>query len=359
MVVCTTGGSGRRQLGGAERYLVDTLPALAAGGLDVVACTPNDAVGAALRDAGMPWFELGATRRIDPSYVREIRRVLREVRPDVVGAHLLSAAMHCRAALSVGYRDVPLVVTLHNSLWQYRQSAPSPRAKARAQFNIGLDLTMRRLRPHLTVAVSQYEAAELRTRGRVDNIRVLPNPLPRAWPQPLPRSEPAPAGRLRIGFMGRLEPEKGADLLGDIARAVPDADFTIAGSGTVTVPQMSNVELVGHVDSATFLRAVDCLVVPSRVESFGRSALEALSLGVPVVHSGVGGLAEVTRHADGVLAFATEQEPAAIGTAIRKATEPGAAPAERLAIAGWYQREFAFERSAQRWSELYRSVVRG
>ncbi|MEK8107828.1 glycosyltransferase [Micromonospora sp. M12] len=31
---------------------------------------------------------------------------------------------------------------------------------------------------------------------------------------------------------------------------------------------------------------MDCLVVPSRVESFGLSALEALSLGVPVVHTG-------------------------------------------------------------------------
>jgi glycosyltransferase involved in cell wall biosynthesis len=356
MVVCTTGGSGRRQFGGAEHLLVDLLPALAVAGVDVVACTPDDAVGSALRDAGVAWVELGARRRFDGGYVRGIRRVLRDVRPDVVCAHLLSAAMHCRAALSVGGRDLPLIVTLHNSLWQYRETAASAGARAKVQLNISLDLTMRRLRPHTTVAVSQYEAAELRLKGRVADVRVIPNPLPPSWPSPVLLETQR---RPRIGFLGRLEPEKGADLLGDIARAAPEADFAIAGTGTVAIPGLSNVESVGQVESAKFLPTLDCLVVPSAVESFGKSALEALSLGVPVVHSGVGGLAEVTRHADGILAFAADRDPVAIGSAIRKATAPGATPTERLAIAERYQREYAFERGVQRWAELYRSVARG
>jgi glycosyltransferase involved in cell wall biosynthesis len=355
MVVCTTGGSGRRQFGGAEHLLVDLLPALGAAGIDVIAGTPDDEVGAALRDAGVAWRELGARRRFDPSYVRAIRQALHDVRPDVVCAHLLSAAMHCRAALGARDRNVPLVVTLHNSLWQYRETAPSFGAKARVQLNIAMDLAMRRIRPHTSVAVSEYEAAELREKARVTNVRVIPNPLPPAWPAPAAAMESRP--RTRVGFLGRLEWEKGADMLGDIAGALPDADFAIAGSGAVDVPGLSNMELLGQVDAATFLRTVDCLVVPSRVESFGKSALEALSLGVPVVHSGVGGLAEVTAHADGVLAFTADREPAAIGSAIRKATEPGAPAAERLAVAGWYQREYAFARAVERWGDLYRSVI--
>jgi glycosyltransferase involved in cell wall biosynthesis len=157
--------------------------------------------------------------------------------------------------------------------------------------------------------------------------------------------------------MGRLEVEKGADLLGDVADALPEADLRVAGAGSVAVPARANVELVGHVDPAGFLPGLDCLIVPSRVESFGMSALQALSLGVPVVHSGVGGLAEVTRHGDGVLGYQTEANPAAIAAAVRIATAPDALRAARMSTAEWYQREFAFDRALRRWSDLYQAVA--
>jgi glycosyltransferase involved in cell wall biosynthesis len=359
MVVCTTGGSGRRQFGGAEHFLADMIPALARAGIDMVACTPDDEVAAALRGAGVPWISLGARSRLDLGYAREIRRVVGELAPDVVCAHLLSAAMHCRAALGMGYRNTPLVVTLHNSLWQYRDTAPTVRAKAAVQVNISLDLTLRRLRRHTTVAVSEYEAADLRTRGHVRDIRVIPNPLPATWPAPGRTGAPDRSRPVRVGFLGRLEREKGADLLGDIARALPEAEFRIAGTGTVPVPRLPNIELLGQVDAARFLPQLDCVVVPSRVESFGRTALESLSLGVPVVHSGAGGLAEVTRYADGVLGFACDLAPESMAAAVRKATAPGAAPDERLSTARWYQREFAFARIVERWGHMYRSVAYG
>ncbi|MEK8107827.1 hypothetical protein NKG94_27560 [Micromonospora sp. M12] len=60
-----------------------------------------------------------------------------------------------------------LVVTLHNSLWQYRDTAESFQQKALIQSNITLDLAMRRARRHATVAVSEFEAAELRDRGGI------------------------------------------------------------------------------------------------------------------------------------------------------------------------------------------------
>jgi glycosyltransferase involved in cell wall biosynthesis len=358
LVVCTTGGSGRRQFGGAERFLAEMLPALAEIGIEVTACTPDDAVGAVIREAGVPWVNLGARSRVDLAYLREIRRLIDEISPDVVCAHLLSAAMHCRAALRLGHRRTPLIVTLHNSLWQYRDAAPTVMAKAAVQVNITLDMALRRIQPHTTVAVSEFEAAELRTR-QVKDVRLIPNPLPVRWPAPERVRTPDPSRPIQVGYMARLEIEKGADLLGDLARALPEAEFRIAGTGVVEVPRLANVELLGHVDAVSFLARLDCVIVPSRVESFGRTALEALSLGVPVVHSGVGGLVEVTRHADGVLAYPSDLAPLSMAATIRKATAPGASVDERLAIAQWYQREFAFERTVTRWAELYRSVAHG
>jgi glycosyltransferase involved in cell wall biosynthesis len=348
LVVCTTGGSQRRQFGGVEHLLVQLLPALVERGVEIVAATPDDAVGAALREHGVRWVELAARTRIDPAYARAIGRLVRAERPDIVDAQLLSAAMHCRAALAVRHRTVPLVVTLHNSLWQYRENAPTAAAKRKAQSNIALDLALRRIRPHMSVAVSDFEAGELRVRGGVRQLRLIPNPLPREWPAPDLRE---PTGR--IGFMGRLEQEKGAHLLGAIARALPDLELAVAGLGQVPVPDLPNVTAHGHVDPAKFLSGLDCLLVPSGVEAFGMSAAQGLSLGVPVVHTGVGGLAEVTRHAEGRLAFRTAPDPAAIAASVRTAL--GAS--DRMEIARWYQRQFAFHDAVGAWHDLYRSMV--
>jgi len=356
MYVCTTGGSGRRQLGGAERILTELIPAIAERGVDVVACTPDDDVASTLRASGISWIEMGARSRVDMAYARDVGSVVDSFAPDVVCTHLLSAAMHSRAALGLRRRKTPLVVTLHNSLWQYRDSASSFPHKAKIQSNIVIDGLLRRLRPHASVAVSRFEATELRTRGRVKNVHLIPNSLPAAWRSPLRSVEPKMPGPTRIGFLGRHEREKGIDFLPEIAALLPDHQFAVAGVGSISIEPTPNIDLVGRVDAAEFLRRVDCLVVPSRVESFGLSALEAISMGVPVVHSGVGGLAEVMESADGVLAFRARLEPAAMASAIRLAAAP-VLPGRRLEMADRYAQEYAFTTFVERWHNLYRTLT--
>jgi D-inositol-3-phosphate glycosyltransferase len=49
---------------------------------------------------------------------------------------------------------------------------------------------------------------------------------------------------------------------------------------------------------STYYRAADVVVVPSRSESFGLVALEAMACGIPVVASGVGGLLSLVDHGE-------------------------------------------------------------
>ena len=112
-----------------------------------------------------------------------------------------------------------------------------------------------------------------------------------------------------VGFMGRLDPEKGALDLGaawrSIVRRVPTAHLVIAGSGSeerelqARLRDSPQVRLLGfRRDIASLLRAFDVLAVPSHSEAFGLSAAEAMAAGVPVVATRVGGLPEVVE--DGV-----------------------------------------------------------
>ena len=131
-------------------------------------------------------------------------------------------------------------------------------------------------------------------------------------------------GRRVVLFCGRLEPLKGGDTLVDaVAALTADPafdDVTVlvigddsgdgrSGGGERTRLQ-ERVRSSGVGDRVLFLGAVphdevgdyyalaDVCVVPSRTESFGLVALEAQSLGTPVVASAVGGLTEIVE--DGV-----------------------------------------------------------
>jgi len=120
-------------------------------------------------------------------------------------------------------------------------------------------------------------------------------------------------------FCGRLELEKGADLLATVQAALQTrsaaAKLFVAGSGSLAagVEAMTDVRLLGpRDDAARVLHAADVLLMPSRREGLPMVALEAAAVGTPVVGFAVGGLA------DGDLATATDPEdvPALVHAAL-------------------------------------------
>src|SRR5262249_12965257 len=119
---------------------------------------------------------------------------------------------------------------------------------------------------------------------------------------------PPTAGPPVVGFIGRVVPEKGVDVLVD-ALATMDTRLLVVGDGvaradletrTASWPR-GKVTFVGAaLDSSVpdFLACIDVLVLPSRTtptwaEQFGHVLIEAMAAGVPVIGSSSGAIPEV------------------------------------------------------------------
>ena len=108
-----------------------------------------------------------------------------------------------------------------------------------------------------------------------------------------------------IGYVGRLIPVKGVDLLAtafrEVSRMVPNARLLIVGSGEKadlirSILREESVRSIVHMESdvphqrlADWYRAMNLFVMPSRYENFSNAILEALACGVPFLASDVGG----------------------------------------------------------------------
>jgi glycosyltransferase involved in cell wall biosynthesis len=186
-----------------------------------------------------------------------------------------------------------------------------------------------------------------------------------AQPSPLP-GIPSP----RIGFVGRLEPVKGLDVLLDAMDylATP-ASLVIAGEGSEKgrlMPRLRSEGVnvlppVSYASMPAVLKAFDVLVLPSVTilpahrEQFGRVLVEAMAAGVPVVGSSSGAIPEVIGDAGLVV---PERDPRALAGAIdRVLREPGLR--ETLVERGRkrVQDHYAWPVIADQTLELFRSAV--
>jgi glycosyltransferase involved in cell wall biosynthesis len=149
------------------------------------------------------------------------------------------------------------------------------------------------------------------------------------------------AGEVVVGGIGRLDPQKGWDVLCAAAPRVharsPGTRFLVIGEGPERArltghlggsdPGGSAVQFLGYRErGADLVSGIDVLAVPSRYEGFGLVAVEAMLAGVPVVASRVGSLPEVLGDT-GVLV--PPDDPEALADALISLVEH---PARRAAL---------------------------
>ncbi len=297
----------------------------------------------------------------------DLRRAVKEVGPDLIHLHteIPEASWAALASVWPGLRKIPVVRTVHNTVfWAFAPGLGRwcDRRLARAAVaGVSAPATEAFLRLR---AESGAGASELEPVTILNGVKPPKTKRTRAAWRP-------GAGPLRVVFGGRLEPQKGTDLLPEILRRVElpvdvAVELDIFGSGAheallrqlaAEAPRGWRVTVRGPVaDFAERLVEYDVAIMPSRFEGLGLVAVEALLAGTLVLATDVAGLREVFPENYPWLAEAGDA-----GAFARRWSEvlrcPEKWPEETEAARGFAAKKFGVTAMASGYAGLYRAAM--
>jgi glycosyltransferase involved in cell wall biosynthesis len=317
----------------------------------------------ALRGTGVRLHLMPMARRDYLRERRELRALFASLRPDVVHTHgyridLLDRGIAARLG-------IPTITTVHGA-------SMSGGAKG-ALFEWLQRMNYRRFDAVVAVSRQLYERT-LADGVPASRLHFVPN----AWQ---PRREPLERSAARrelgvdgttdvVGWVGRFIPVKGADVFLEALARIPEPRplGVLIGYGPEAerLRRMaselglgSRIRFCSDVrDAAPYFPAFDTYVLSSRSEGLPIVMLEAMSAGVPIVATMVGGVTEALG-ADAAWLVPPE-DPAALANAIAASLGDRAGALER---AGRASRRFKSDHSVEvfldRYEEVYRRVLRG
>lgn len=231
------------------------------------------------------------SRRNTPVMVTKLARQLRRGGFDLV----LSRAWNSNVVTAAAARlaGIPAILYLSSN----------SRVDGRSRARIALERSIfSRAR---FVAVCQQAGENFRSGYDIDESRIrrIYNGVDMAALRELAEAELSPVdggkrASVSIGFMGRLSPRKGLDILLDAARrvtaegaALPDWEINVIGGGEErarleAMARENRLPVVFHGERANpfpLLSRNDLFVLPSRAEGFPNALLEAMALGLPSI----------------------------------------------------------------------------
>lgn len=272
--------------------------------------------------------------------------------------------VHAAHPIRLPSRTAAQVVTVHDL--DFLRHPERTRAEIRRDYPELAPAHIRAADAVIAVSASTASDIESLTGRPASTVTIAPLGRP-DWP---PRVEDASDGVLL--FFGTLEPRKNVGGLLDAyahllakrnAAGLATPTLVLAGApgaGADALIARTNdgvlrghVEVIGYVDPnerlATYRRAL-ALVMPSHTEGFGLPALEAMTIGVPVVAASRGALPEVLGGA-GVLCDASD--PLALSAALESVIT-SRTQREKMRDAGWRRAlDFSWAHTATRTREAW------
>lgn len=292
-------------------------------------------------------------------YARAVVAEIRSSECDVVHAHVTLPAGFA-AVLAGRWTRRPVVITEHRGPFAALMETPRDRFKVRFALE----------RAEEVIAVSSSLAREMASHGINRAITVVPNVVDTSRFAPA-ASTHRTGEPFRLLFAGILrDHNKNLPLLlralGRLLNDGRDYRLTVVGDGEVrgeceemarTLGVSEQCEFRGALgpdDLSQEMRSADVFVVPSRSETFGIVAAEALCVGRPVIATRCGGPEDFITEEVGVLVPVEDEE--ALAAAIAEVcTRLEDLPAPRLSA--YAQGKFGQKAVTSRLTEIYERVT--
>lgn len=323
-----------------------------------------------LEAAGVRFRPLASSTRsfsltADLRAARELWRVLREERPDVLHTHNPKPGLYGRVVGRLA--GVPIVVNTVHGLYAAPDDPPVKRAVVYALEAVAARCSDAELvqNPEDLALLRRFRIsprAQLLGNG-VDLVRFDPDRVGADARRAVRAELGVRDGQVVVGTVGRLVREKGyPELLAAAARLDPERFVLVCVGGddpekpdaldraTVDAARARGVRFLGHrEDVAELLAAFDGFVLASHREGYPRAAMEAAAMGLPIVATDIRGCREVVVPGiNGVLV------PVGDVTALMAALD-GLGDPERRAAWGRASRTRALERFDER--DVVRRVI--
>lgn len=335
-------------------------------------------LAAQARAMGLNPVLLRARHRYDPALAQQLARLARAEHVDVVHAHGYKAVI--TSALAQGrlgasrpvqargtYRGFAIIKTEHG---RAEPAGGRPVAWIKSRANRALELWATRRSAFAVAYVSadiarHYERAHCGLRRQV-----VYNGIEPLEPARFPRPADLEGGLVHLGIVGRVTDVKGIPVALQ-ALASPDVPTTVRLNIIGTGPQESalrrqvceqglgdRVRFLGfRNDVYDYLAHLDALLIPSLQEGLPYALLEAMSLGIPVVGSRVGGLAEVLRNNETGLLVDVGDVKALRAAIIRIASQPAVAREIGAAGAVAQRRHYTLLTMGDSYWNMYRAAA--
>jgi len=317
-------------LGGQELQLLAQAASMPMRGIEtLILCRANSRLATVAAARGVATVAIPFRNSLHLRSIAGVRRVLQSFRPDALICHsghdanngaLAARLVPNRPALlrARTYQHGRPNALIYNHLFD-RTLVPSYEMRQRLLANREIDpQRIHLLYPGIDFSVIARRSKETLPPAIAQALAALPRPL--------------------IVQAAMLRPEKGHALMLDVLATLKQRGqiigFAIAGEGELKAQLQQQVERLGLGQQVAFLGMVDnipavytraaMVVVPSSYEPLGMSQIEALSLGIPVVVSEVGGIPETVRHQETGLIARSGDIAAWIATVRRALATPKA-----------------------------------
>jgi glycosyltransferase involved in cell wall biosynthesis len=360
-------------VGGAERLVVHLMEHLSRERFAPVCICLESPLGthyeARVRALGAPLYFLGKGAGASGDALRQLNALFRQYRPTVVHTHIIG--LNYAYPLMLRYHTPARVHTVHNL------------AQREVGVRVGAWVRMLAFRYRLggvvPVAVADKVRATIQQLYGYPDPPLIPNGIPtdEYAPNPDTRARWRQAHGIEpratvVTHIGRFAVQKNHALLVEaFAQVRADAPLylLLVGGGELenaVREQVAGLGLQGRVrflgvraDVADILRASDMFVLSSRWEGNPLSVMEAMSAGLPVVSTAVGGVPELVR--EGVTGLLVPSEDAgALAQAMQALVDD---PVRRQAMGEAARRHavahFDIRHTVRGYEQLYERLLSG